>query len=112
MWEKTGFEQIARGRVAAVLLATSVVDSHTVTVGEGEDGLMQVCCVLFECVCARVAWVLFETACLHTAHTTYNKCLKFKTIQNNPNKNNSNSTPRTAHPVSHFPLLVFPVAKV
>ena len=35
-WERLGFEQIARGRVAAVLIATTAVDSHSLN-PRGED---------------------------------------------------------------------------
>lgn len=35
-WERSGFEQIARGRVAAVLIATTAVDSHALN-PRGED---------------------------------------------------------------------------
>lgn len=35
-WERAGFEQIARGRVAAVLIATTAVDSHALN-PRGED---------------------------------------------------------------------------
>jgi hypothetical protein len=35
-WEHAGFEQIARGRVAAVLLATATVDAHSLN-PRGED---------------------------------------------------------------------------
>jgi hypothetical protein len=35
-WECVGFEQIARGRVAAVLIATAAVDSHSLN-PKGDD---------------------------------------------------------------------------
>jgi hypothetical protein len=35
-WEAAGYEQIARGRVAAVLIATTTVDSHSLN-PNGED---------------------------------------------------------------------------
>lgn len=35
-WERLGFEQIARGRVASVLIATTAVDAHTLN-PRGED---------------------------------------------------------------------------
>lgn len=35
-WEGVGYEQIARGRVAAVLMATTTVDSHSLN-PKGED---------------------------------------------------------------------------
>lgn len=35
-WERVGYEQIARGRVAAVLIATTTVDSHALN-PHGED---------------------------------------------------------------------------
>lgn len=35
-WERLGYEQIARGRVAAVLIATTTVDSHALN-PKGED---------------------------------------------------------------------------
>lgn len=50
-WEHAGFEQIARGRVAAVLLATATVDAHQLNPrGEDVQVCARVCCVCVVCL--------------------------------------------------------------
>lgn len=41
-WEQTGFEQIARGRVAAVLIATAAADAAAAATAEAADGTPRV----------------------------------------------------------------------